>query len=67
MSKPPTAAVAEPIMNVNEIIRFTLIPERAAIILSCEVARMALPILVNFIRIVSKTITIAVATIIDIS
>ena len=40
---PATDAKEEPIMNVIEIVRSTLIPINAVIVLSCSQARCALP------------------------
>ena len=43
ISKPPSAASAEPMMKVSEMIQSALMPSRRAILRFCAVARMALP------------------------
>jgi len=59
ISIPPRAASDEPTINVSDITLSTSIPTRRAIFLSCAVALIALPILVNFMKKVSRTIITA--------
>ena len=47
MSTPATAARAEPMANVIEMMRFALMPMSCAASVSYDAARIALPILVE--------------------
>ena len=68
MSTPATAARAEPMAKVMEMVEFTLMPMSWAAPLSSDTARMALPILVLEVKKVrasmmttqARTVTIAV-------
>ena len=53
-STPATAASAEPIAKVTEMVRFTLMPISCAAPRSSETARMAFPIFVRLTNTVSR-------------
>ena len=59
---PAMAANADPMANVREIVRFTLIPISAAAPLSSDTALIALPAFVLLINQVNATIVIPVIT-----